>query len=187
METLINLFSNVDWYEIWVATGDTLIMLSVSLAFTVLLGLPLGVLMFLTSPRQLLEWWRPVRLSVQVEVDAPTLTAFVTKNASVVTQAAQNAVLSVVNGAAQVTAAAPGKQLGLDNATGAIMTAVSNLQTAPLKLHITTLQPSVTAPALAVVSVTSSTASRRGTTSEKKPSEACSRLLLVMPSIVMLN
>ena len=38
-----------------------------------------------------------------------------------------------------------------------------------------------------VVNVTSSTASRRGTTSEKKPSVACSRLLLVMPSIVMLN
>ena len=55
MDTLINMFSNVDWYEIWVATGDTLIMLGVSLAFTVLLGLPLGVLMFLTSPRQLLE------------------------------------------------------------------------------------------------------------------------------------
>jgi len=55
METLATLFSNVDWYEIWVATGDTLIMLGISLAFTVLLGLPLGVLMFLTSPRQLLE------------------------------------------------------------------------------------------------------------------------------------
>jgi D-methionine transport system permease protein len=55
MDTLINLFSNVDWYEIWIATGDTLVMLGISLAFTVLLGLPLGVLMFLTSPRQLLE------------------------------------------------------------------------------------------------------------------------------------
>ena len=44
MDTLINLFSNVDWYEIWIATGDTLVMLGISLAFTVLLGLPLGVL-----------------------------------------------------------------------------------------------------------------------------------------------
>ncbi|MGV8919615.1 MAG: methionine ABC transporter permease [Pseudomonas sp.] len=55
MDALIALFSNVDWYEILVAIGDTMIMLSVSLAFTVLLGLPLGVLMYLTSPRQLLE------------------------------------------------------------------------------------------------------------------------------------
>jgi len=55
MDTLINLFSNVDWYEIWIAIGDTLVMLGVSLVFTVLLGLPLGVLMFLTSPHQLLE------------------------------------------------------------------------------------------------------------------------------------
>ncbi|RML44937.1 K+-dependent Na+/Ca+ exchanger related-protein [Pseudomonas savastanoi pv. glycinea] len=31
MDAFLNLFSNVDWYEIWVATGDTLIMLGVSL------------------------------------------------------------------------------------------------------------------------------------------------------------
>lgn len=55
MEALSVLFANVDWYEIWVATGDTLVMLGVSLLFTVLIGLPLGVLLFLTSPRQLLE------------------------------------------------------------------------------------------------------------------------------------
>lgn len=55
MEVLTVLFSNVDWFEIWVATCDTLVMLGVSLFFTVLIGLPLGVLLFLTSPRQLLE------------------------------------------------------------------------------------------------------------------------------------
>jgi D-methionine transport system permease protein len=55
MQAFIELFSNVDWMEIWIATGDTMTMLLVSLGFTVLLGLPLGVLLFLTSPRQLLE------------------------------------------------------------------------------------------------------------------------------------
>ncbi|MFJ2365214.1 methionine ABC transporter permease [Pseudomonas sp. NPDC087697] len=55
MEALTALFSNVDWFEIWQATGDTLVMLGASLFFTVLFGLPLGVLLFLTSPRQLLE------------------------------------------------------------------------------------------------------------------------------------
>eukprot|EP01030_Chromulinospumella_sphaerica_P006104 gene6104-5966_t len=48
-------FANIDWFEIWLATGDTLLMLGGSLLFTVLLGLPLGVLLFLCSPRQLLE------------------------------------------------------------------------------------------------------------------------------------
>ena len=48
-------FANIDWLEIWLATGDTLMMLGGSLLFTVLLGLPLGVLLFLCSPRQLLE------------------------------------------------------------------------------------------------------------------------------------
>ncbi|WP_426203661.1 methionine ABC transporter permease [Pseudomonas sp. TWP3-1] len=55
MEALMSFFANIDWYEIWLATGDTMLMLGGSLLFTVLLGLPLGVLLFLCSPRQLLE------------------------------------------------------------------------------------------------------------------------------------
>lgn len=49
------LMSNIDWYEIWLATLDTLLMLGGSLLFTIVLGLPLGVLLFLTGPRQLFE------------------------------------------------------------------------------------------------------------------------------------
>ena len=49
------LLANIDWYEIWLATLDTLLMLGGSLLFTILLGLPLGVLLFLTGPRQLFE------------------------------------------------------------------------------------------------------------------------------------
>ncbi len=49
------LFSNIDWAEIWQATQDTLAMLGWSMLFTLILGLPLGVLLFLTSRRQLLE------------------------------------------------------------------------------------------------------------------------------------
>ncbi|BCD85687.1 D-methionine ABC transporter [Pseudomonas solani] len=49
------LIANIDWFEIWLASLDTLLMLGGSLLFTVLLGLPLGVLLFLTSPRQLFE------------------------------------------------------------------------------------------------------------------------------------
>lgn len=49
------LLPNVDWLEIWQASLDTLSMLGGSLLFTILLGLPLGVLLFLTGPRQLFE------------------------------------------------------------------------------------------------------------------------------------
>ena len=49
------LFPNVDWVEIWQASLDTLSMLGGSLLFTTILGLPLGVLLFLTSPRQMFE------------------------------------------------------------------------------------------------------------------------------------
>ena len=55
MESLLSFFSNIDWFEIWLATGDTMMMLGGSLLFTILLGLPLGVLLFLCSPRQLFE------------------------------------------------------------------------------------------------------------------------------------
>ncbi|MDO9346124.1 MAG: methionine ABC transporter permease [Pseudomonas sp.] len=55
MEALLSFFANIDWSEIWLATGDTMTMLFGSLFFTVVLGLPLGVLLFLTSPRQLFE------------------------------------------------------------------------------------------------------------------------------------
>lgn len=55
MDVLLHYFDNVDWADIWVATSDTMLMLSTSLFFTVLVGLPLGILLFLFSPRQLLE------------------------------------------------------------------------------------------------------------------------------------
>lgn len=49
------LLINVDWYEIGLATLETLIMLGGSLLFTIVLGLPLGVLLFLTSPKQMFD------------------------------------------------------------------------------------------------------------------------------------
>lgn len=45
---------NIDWLEIGQACLDTFTMLGVSLLFTVLIGLPVGVLLFLTAPGQLL-------------------------------------------------------------------------------------------------------------------------------------
>ena len=52
---LEKLLPNVFWPEIWQAGLDTLAMLGGSLLFTVLLGLPLGVLLFMTGPRQLFD------------------------------------------------------------------------------------------------------------------------------------
>jgi D-methionine transport system permease protein len=54
MEALLaRLLPNIDWTEIGYASLDTLSMLGGSLLFTLLLGLPLGILLFLTGPRQL--------------------------------------------------------------------------------------------------------------------------------------
>jgi D-methionine transport system permease protein len=47
--------SNVDWPEIGQATIDTLSMLGGSMVLTVALGLPLGVILFLTGKGQMLE------------------------------------------------------------------------------------------------------------------------------------
>ncbi len=48
-------FSNIDWADIGGACFDTLTMLGGSLILTILLGLPLGVLLYLTAERQLAE------------------------------------------------------------------------------------------------------------------------------------
>ena len=49
------LFANIVWGDIWQATLDTLVMLGASLALTIALGIPLGVLLFLTGSGQLAE------------------------------------------------------------------------------------------------------------------------------------
>ena len=49
------LFANIVWGDIWQATLDTLVMLGASLALTIALGIPLGVLLFLTGTGQLAE------------------------------------------------------------------------------------------------------------------------------------
>lgn len=51
----IALFQNVDWSEIGQATLDTLSMLGGSMVLTVVLGLPLGVILFLTGKGQMLQ------------------------------------------------------------------------------------------------------------------------------------
>jgi D-methionine transport system permease protein len=48
-------FENVRWPEIWDATKDTLYMMTASLVFTIILGLVIGIILFLTSRRQLLQ------------------------------------------------------------------------------------------------------------------------------------
>ena len=48
------LFAHLDWGDIGAASLDTLVMLAGSLAATVVVGLPLGVVLFLTGPRRLL-------------------------------------------------------------------------------------------------------------------------------------
>lgn len=42
----------IDWSDIGLATVETLTMVGGSLVFTVILGLPLGIILFLTGPRQ---------------------------------------------------------------------------------------------------------------------------------------
>lgn len=49
------MLDNLDWPLIWEATIDTFLMTGFSLVFTVIIGLPLGVLLFLTSPRQMMQ------------------------------------------------------------------------------------------------------------------------------------
>src|SRR6185312_8912745 len=62
------MMANVDWAMMLGATIDTLLMTGFSLLFTVIIGLPVGVLLFLTSPGQVIAN-RPVYQSVAFVVN----------------------------------------------------------------------------------------------------------------------
>lgn len=47
------LFPNVDWEDMWEAVVDTLYMTAISTVATFIIGLALGILLFLTAPHQL--------------------------------------------------------------------------------------------------------------------------------------
>ena len=51
----MNMTWDMNWSEIGKATSDTLVMLSWSLLFTVIIGMALGIILFLTSRGQLLQ------------------------------------------------------------------------------------------------------------------------------------
>ena len=70
------MLANINWADIGQATLDTLVMLGGSLAFSVLLGLPLGVILFLTSARQLLAN-RPVNMALSFAVNVLRSVPFV--------------------------------------------------------------------------------------------------------------
>ncbi len=50
---LNQLFPNVEWYEVWKATYETAYMTTVSTLLTLIFGLAIGIVLFLTSPSQL--------------------------------------------------------------------------------------------------------------------------------------
>ena len=52
MNALLQILTQIDWAEIGQATLETLTMVGGSLFFTVLFGLPLGIVLFVTGPRQ---------------------------------------------------------------------------------------------------------------------------------------
>jgi D-methionine transport system permease protein len=51
----MNWFENIRWPEITKATNDTLTMLGVTMVFTVIIGLIVGIVLFLTSSGQMLQ------------------------------------------------------------------------------------------------------------------------------------
>ena len=70
------MLANINWADIGQATLDTLVMLGGSLAFSVLLGLPLGVILFLTGAKQLLAN-RPVNMALSFAVNVLRSVPFV--------------------------------------------------------------------------------------------------------------
>lgn len=55
IEIINNLITDIDWSEVQQAALDTLFMLGFAVFFSILIGLPLGLIMFLTNKNHLLE------------------------------------------------------------------------------------------------------------------------------------
>lgn len=55
MATVLEFFAEIDWSDVAQAAIDTLTMLGWSLGFTVLIGLPLGIVLYLTGQPRLLH------------------------------------------------------------------------------------------------------------------------------------
>jgi len=70
------MFANINWADIGQATLDTLVMLAGSLGFSVLLGLPLGVVLFLTGRGRLLAN-RPAHAALSFAVNVLRSVPFV--------------------------------------------------------------------------------------------------------------
>ncbi|MDJ1657169.1 ABC transporter permease, partial [Raoultella sp. Ech2A] len=62
MATVLEFFAEIDWLDVAQAAIDTLTMLGWSLGFTVLIGLPLGIVLYLTGQPRLLHAPRLYRL-----------------------------------------------------------------------------------------------------------------------------
>lgn len=85
-----HLFPNVYWPEIWQGTLDTLGMSAGSLPPTILFGIPLGVLLYLTGPRQLLEshrFYQPLSICVNILRSIPFVILIILLANQEVTQA----------------------------------------------------------------------------------------------------
>src|SRR5665213_85243 len=91
-----------------------------------------------------LRWWHPVSTPLVTEVSTSGLNAFITSHADVVLQPAQNASLSLNNGTVEVAEAVAGKEYGLANPAIQITHNASQLETAPIKLRIIALRPTLT-------------------------------------------
>lgn len=66
---MTELLARIDWASIWLATWETLLMTAVPLFFTILLGLPLGVLLFITAKGQPLQRHRLLYMSTSFVVN----------------------------------------------------------------------------------------------------------------------
>jgi lipoprotein-anchoring transpeptidase ErfK/SrfK len=101
------------------------------------------------SWRHRLQWWQPIPVQFVTKADTTSFNTFIAHRATIITEPAHDASLSIVSGNVQLSDGAAGKQYGLVHPTSAILGAASQLQTAPLKLHAVAQRPEITALSLA--------------------------------------
>jgi lipoprotein-anchoring transpeptidase ErfK/SrfK len=91
-----------------------------------------------------LEWWRPIRLSLNIQTNPYKLQSFVTESATQVKVAPIDAALTLAGGSAVISEAKVGNGSGLTNASVTVADAVSDLSPSALVLRPMTLKPAIT-------------------------------------------
>ncbi len=96
-----------------------------------------------------LQWWRPAPVFLVVNTNTNKINSFITQQATITVQPAQDATLSIEHGKVQVKNSTTGSHYGLDDPVNTLVATATTLRTAPLSLQSFSTRPAISPAQLA--------------------------------------